>query len=53
MSVSNRLYALDCSTNLVGGFTAIETNVPATPPMNTYTDAVDRGANVFYRVEVK
>jgi hypothetical protein len=54
-SESNRLYTLKLSTNLmVDPFTTILTNrMPATPPVNVHTDAVDRSGGVFYRIAVE
>ncbi len=53
-SVSGKSYTIWRSTNLVEGFTAIATDVAATPPVNTYTDA---GASslgaVFYSIGVQ
>lgn len=57
-SESNRFYDLGRATNLTAGTNAFTTptsgtNLPATPPVNTYTDSV-RGADVlrFYRIGV-
>jgi hypothetical protein len=54
-SESNRFYTLKVSTNLVSDpFDAILTNrMPATPPVNVHTDAVDRSGGVFYRIAVE
>lgn len=51
-SVSNRLYEIHCSSNLNGGFAVLGSNITATPPDNTYTDAVPR-REVFYRISVE
>ena len=37
-SLSNRIYRLERSTNLLLGFEPYVNNIPADPPMNTYTD---------------
>jgi hypothetical protein len=54
-SVSNKTYALERGTNLLtADFVGIESNIPATPPTNVYTDSMalpPRG--VFYRVTVE
>jgi parallel beta-helix repeat protein len=54
-SVTNRTYAIDRATNLMnGGFTALTNNIPATPPVNVYTDVVDGlGHTLFYRVKTQ
>ena len=56
-SVSNRLYDLYRSTNLSAGATAFitmpgATNMPATPPENTYTDTVQGGGPRLYKINV-
>jgi hypothetical protein len=54
-SESNRFYTLKLSTNLtLDPFTAILSNrMPATPPVNMHTDAVERSGGVFYRIAVE
>jgi len=53
-SVAERIYDLYRSTNLIAGFDAhVGTNLPATPPVNVFTDHAVSGASVFYRIEVK
>lgn len=39
-SLPNHLYTVHYSTNLLTGFSVLESNVPATPILNTYTDTV-------------
>jgi hypothetical protein len=51
LSVSNRMYAIEWSTNPVTGFQSITGNVASTPPLNTYTDAVYRGPMGIFRVK--
>jgi hypothetical protein len=47
-------YDLWRSTNLVNGFDVrLGVNLPATPPMNVYTDKTANGNSVFYRIEAK
>ncbi len=52
-SVSGRYYDLWRTFDLLDpdGFTIIAPHVPATPPVNSYTDTVFIGFSVFYRVE--
>ena len=52
-SVSNRLYALWGSTSLLEGFSMLSNNIPATPPINTYTDLAGGVMHRFYRVQVQ
>jgi len=52
-SASNRHYALRSGTNLVEGLARTEaSNLPSTPPLNSYTSAVPADAAVYYRVVV-
>jgi hypothetical protein len=53
-SAQHRLYDLERCTNILAGqFQAVGVNVPALPPFNTFTDAVDTVKTYFYRVRVK
>ena len=53
-SASNRIYGVDRATNLIlPGFKAIATNLPATPPVNVYTDQVPGLDRAFYRIKVE
>ena len=52
-SASNRFYTLSRASDLLGTFTNIALNIPATPPSNVYTDAVPTNAVNAYRVEVE
>jgi len=53
-SVSNRTYDVQFSTNLLDGFSVLITNLPATPPVNVYTDSVHQTAPmIFYRIGVR
>ena len=49
-SVSNRLYDLLKSTNLMTGFDELTNGLPATPPENVFTDAVNGVGMKLYRV---
>lgn len=51
-SASNRVYSIWRAANLPDGFGhRIATNLPAHPPANVYTDAVDGIGIRFYRIE--
>lgn len=50
-SVEGALYTLEKSTNLLNGHYFLESAIEATPPTNTYEDAVPSGlSSGFYRV---
>jgi hypothetical protein len=54
-SATGRVYTVLGATNLTGsGFDLIlRTNLPATPPMNVYTDVVEGAVQKFYRVKLE
>jgi hypothetical protein len=52
-SESNRSYILSRSTDLLGGFLGFASNIAATHPLNTYTDAASTNVLNFYRVELE
>ncbi|MEO5368297.1 MAG: hypothetical protein H7831_18460, partial [Magnetococcus sp. WYHC-3] len=53
-SASNKLYTLQAASNLITGFNVIlGTNIPATYPVNVYTDSVGNAVQRFYRVTVE
>jgi len=49
-SVEGQTYAVGRSTNLAEGFIPLQTNIPAMPPQNTYTDIVGTARMRLYRV---
>lgn len=49
-SISNRWYAVERTFNLTNDFVVIASNLPATPPKNSYLDTA--ASNAFYRIEV-
>ncbi|MBN1268622.1 MAG: hypothetical protein JXB04_03465, partial [Kiritimatiellae bacterium] len=51
-SAAYKTYSLERSLDLASGFAAIATNIPATPPLNTYTDQPPTEV-VYYRVQVE
>jgi hypothetical protein len=52
-SVAGKTYSLHRTTDLAVPFTAVGTNVPASPPQNQFTDATATGPGpFFYRVQV-
>jgi hypothetical protein len=52
LSVAGKTYSIYQSTNLANGFSAVVTNIPATPPMNTYTNLLQDN-NAFYILGVE
>lgn len=52
-SVPNHVYAVLQSTNLSGGFSPLATNIPATPPINSYTDSITGLASKFWKVSTR
>ncbi len=53
-SVGGRSYTLLRTTNVLSGFKQpVATHVPATPPMNAYTDTTANGVSAFYAVGVE
>ncbi len=53
-SADGRFYSLDRTTNLLDAFSAIATNIPATPPENSYTDTpVNSVSPHFYRIKAE
>lgn len=50
-SISNRWYNVERTYNLTNDFVVIVTNLPATPPKNSYWD--ETTSNAFYRIEVR
>ncbi len=53
-SVSNRTYILQRSTDLLGGFTDLQTGISATPPFNSHRDASATDAGpYFYRLKIQ
>jgi hypothetical protein len=53
VSVTNHLYTVHHSTNLLTGFSVLQTGIPATPPLNTYTDTVNGAATKFWKVSTQ
>lgn len=53
-SVSNKLYMVERTTNLMAGFAGpLAADILATPPLNTYTNAAATNAVLyFYRIRV-
>lgn len=53
-SESNKFYAVQVGTNLINGFNqTLGSNIPATYPVNVYTDSVGSVGQKFYRVNVE
>jgi len=52
-SVSNRAYSIMQATNLTSGFSAIASNLVASPPLNASTVSVDTASRAFFNVRVR
>lgn len=52
-SVTNRLYSVLRSPEVMGDYSVIFSNLPATPPQNLFTDTNAAAAMFFYRVRVE
>ncbi len=53
-SVGGRIYSVDSRSNLlIDAWSNIESNIAATPPLNTYTVQTDNAEMLFNRVHVK
>lgn len=49
-SVTNHQYTIEYSTNLLAGFSVLQSNIAATPVMNTFTDTVQGAAQKFWKI---
>ncbi len=52
-SVPNKFYRVLQSADLQSGFTVLAGHLPASPPLNIYTDTVGLAATRFYRIEME
>jgi len=52
-SEANRLYSLQTRTNFAGAWVSLATNLPATPPLNSYTGMVGAASQSFYRLKLQ
>lgn len=50
-SVAGKTYTVHKATNLVNGFSVLQATIPATPPLNTFTDP-NPGSPAFYIISV-
>ena len=51
-STNDRVYRLMRTTNLTEQLSPIAIDIPATPPINVYTDNVSNAQGVYYRIDV-
>lgn len=51
-SVTGKSYQVQQTTTLAAGWTNLQSNILATPPLNTYTATVERTASRFFRIQV-
>jgi hypothetical protein len=52
-SLPNHLYTVHYSTNLLTGFSVLESNVPANPILNTYTDTVFGVSHKLWKISTE
>jgi hypothetical protein len=53
LSETQRVYAVDVAPSLLTNlWSRVASNLPATPPENVWTDAVERAGAQFYRIDV-
>lgn len=52
-SETGRIYALEISTNAIATFNAIAEQIPATPPLNAFTDVTDHPDGANYRIRLE
>jgi thrombospondin type 3 repeat protein len=53
-SVAGKFYTVQRSTSLLDGFADLQTQIPATVPLNTYQDTTGGGSSFyFYRIRVE
>jgi len=53
LSVPGRRYTVYCATNLSGEYAVLQTEIHATPPVNTYTNSQPGSCPRFYRLGVQ
>jgi hypothetical protein len=49
-SITNKQYTVHYSTNLLSGFTPLQSNIPGTPAINSYTDSLTTGTQKYWKV---
>ena len=49
-SITTHLYSIHYSTNLASGFQLIQSNIPATPTVNSYTDSATAVPQKFWKI---
>lgn len=49
-SATNKLYTIHYSTNLLAGFSVLQSNLPATPAINSYTDSLSAVPRKFWKI---
>jgi len=49
-SIINKKYTVHYSTNLLSGFTPLQSNIPGTPAINSYTDSLIMVTQKYWKV---
>ena len=52
-SFANNRYRVMTATNLMQSFVPVATNLPATPPQNSYTGSMDNAVIRFWRIKME
>ena len=49
-SITNKKYTVHFSTNLISGFSVLQSNIPGTPAVNSYTDSLTAVTQKYWKV---
>jgi hypothetical protein len=52
-SATNKKYTVKVGTNLTNSFATVASNIPAIPPVNTFTTQVENGSLMLYGIETE
>ena len=49
-SITNKKYTIHYSTNLISGFSILQSNIPGTPAINSYTDTLTIVTQKYWKI---